>query len=465
MKEKIRAVMRSLADKAGALISRLKSKKKEIDSSKPLPKFRCHRNFWILVALIPFALLFTQALVSSVSAVIFVFILLLPIISLIHLLVGVLSIKLYLTSSTTETQKMKPVSFSLALSNESPIPFPFAEAVITVPGDNAIRSDSQLTMLSLIPFGSYVIDKTVTFKYRGSYDIGISDLYIHDFFRFFSYRVELNLFRQIFVLPRQLVMPVRSPGDTSAENTEHVARRAGSDITETSDIRSYVSGDSLRSIHWKLSSKTQELMVKQYSQNSETQTYIFCDTAVRYDSSDKRFENDINEFAVDGVVEAAIAIVKNNLERANNSITLAWFDSRCTGDIAAIKISSVYEFEQSYQFFASSPVTRTDKTLLDLFLAVAPSEVQNCSLICIGGSPDQLFSGSLSAIAAEAAGDVDAFIFTPAEKVVDAAKKSYYSECEACINEISRLGVSVHSAHFESAESPAEKSKEKGDEE
>lgn len=461
MKEKIRALYRRVAEKVTPLFARLKIKKKARDPDKPLPKFRFHRNFWILVALIPFALLFTQALISSVSAVIFVFIILLPLISLGYMFLGVAFIKLYLDSSTTEIEKMKPVSFSLALSNESPFPFPFVEAVITVPGDNAIRSDSQLTMLSLIPFGSYVINKTVTFKYRGAYDIGVSDLYIYDFFHFFSYRVEINLFRQIFVLPRQLMMPGSAAGDTSAENTEHVARRAGSDITETSDIRSYVSGDSLRSIHWKLSSKTQELMVRQYSQNSETQTFIFCDTASRFEPNEKRFENDINEFAVDGVVEAAIAIVKHNLQRANNSITLAWFDSRCTGDIVAIKLSGLHEFEQSYHFFATAPVTRTELDLLDLFASVAPSDAQNSSIICIGGAPDKLFSSAVSSIAAAASGDVDAFVFTPADKVIESAKKDYFAECEGCLNELSRLGVTIHSAHFEQADIPSDQDEEK----
>ncbi len=461
MKEKLRA----LVNRIKTLPTLLKRIKAPSDEPKPLPKFRFHKNFWILIVLIPFALLFTQALISPVSAVIFVFIILLPIISLVYMLLGALFIKLYLDSSATEVEKMSEVSFSLALSNESPIPFPFVEAVITIPGDNAVRSDSQLTMLSLISMGSYVIDKTVKFKYRGAYDIGVSDLFIHDFFHFFSLRVEINLFRQIFVLPRHLIMPERGYEDIAIENTETVIRMAGSDNTETTDIRAYISGDSLRSIHWKLSEKTEELMVKQYSQNSETQTYILCDTARRYDAEDKRLENDINEFAVDGVVEAAIAIVGKYLEKPNNTVTLAWFDQRSSSDICALRFASMQEFEQSYRFFASSPVTYTQKTLLDLFTEAGSVSPESTAVICVTGAPDRSFSANVSAIRAAISSDIDAYIFTPAEKVAPSYAQQFYSEVEACASALSKQGVSVYSAHFDVASALTNRRKEDNDDE
>ena len=454
MKEKIRAVKLFFKK----LLSRLKNKTPK--EERPRAKFRLHRNFWLLLALIPFALLFTQALISSVSAVVFVFILLIPVISLLYMLLGIASIKLYLDSSTTETEKMRQVSFSLALSNESPLPYPFVEAVITVPSENAVRSDSRLTMLSLIPFGSYVIENTAVFKYRGAYDIGVSDLYIYDLFHFFSYRVELNLFRQIFVLPRQLIMPGSSFGEVSVENTDSVVRRIGSDNTETADIRAYVMGDSLRSIHWKLSGKTEELMVRQYSQNSENQTLIICDTAARFERGGEKFDTDVNEYSVDGVVEAAIAIVKHNLSRANNSVILAWFDSRAVGDIAAIRITSLHDFEQSYHFFATSPVTETSKSLFELYAAISDSASESSSVIFVSGCPDKQLHASLSSVVSGCACDITAYIYNPADKVLPSHKKDYFAETELCESELSRRGITVKSAHFETVSQTGSTGKE-----
>jgi len=47
---------------------------------------------------------------------------------------------------------------------------------------------------------------------------------------------------------------------------------------EIGNIREYIPGDALKSIHWKLSSKTpQTLMVKEFNTNTSRQVYVLCD--------------------------------------------------------------------------------------------------------------------------------------------------------------------------------------------
>jgi electron transport complex protein RnfG len=49
------------------------------------------------------------------------------------------------------------------------------------------------------------------------------------------------------------------------------------DKLEVSDIRDYRNGDSLKSIHWKLSSKSETFIVKDYNTGTSNQTVVFCD--------------------------------------------------------------------------------------------------------------------------------------------------------------------------------------------
>ena len=437
--------LKNFFGKCREFFGRLFRKKKE----KKKRKFRFLRNFWILVALIPLALIFTQALINPVSTVIFVFLLLMPLISLLYMLLSIPAIKIYLNSDTTEVEKLTEVGFSLAITNESPFPFPFVEAEITTPSAAGVRSESQLTMLSLIPFGSYVIDNRAVFKYRGQYDIGVSDVYVYDFFRFFCLRIELNLFRQIFVMPRRLVMPRSSGSEATVENTESVIRRIGNDNTETSDIRAYIQGDPLRSIHWKLSGKTQDLMVRQYSQNSERQTFIFCDTARRYPADPEKYEDDINEFSVDGVVEAAVAIAAESLQRANNSVSMVWFDSRMKGDICAVKMNGMNDFDESYRLFATCPVTSTSEPLAVLTSILNASEAKNISVVFVTGCADKVFASSLSGVGSLGAAGTEAYIYTPSEKVRESYRQTFFDEIEFCTSELAKNGVSVRSAHFD----------------
>ena len=461
MKDKIKSFFSSV----GGFFSRLKKKftKKGGDPAQPerKPRFRLLRNFWILLVLIILALVFTQALISSLSTVIFVFLLLLPFVSLAHVLLAIPAIKIYLDSDLTEAEKMSEVSFSLAISNESPIPFPFVEAEISTPGEKGVRSESRLTLLSLIPFGSYVIDNRTLFKYRGEYDIGVSDVYVYDFFRFFCIRIELNMFRQIYVMPRRLMMPGAGGKEATVENTETVSRRYGSDNTETSDIRAYIQGDSMRSIHWKLSGKTDDLMVRQYSQNSEQQTFIFCDTALRYARGDERFEDDVNEYTVDGVVEAAIAMVTEGLKKANSSITLVWFDDRGIDDICCVKLTGTNDFERDYRLFATAPITETPRTLAELTTMVLPGEASSISLVYVTGCADKAFAASMSGVTSVGAAGTEVYVFSPAERVKDEHRQEFFDEAELAVNELARNGVTVRSAHFDVPYAAAKADEEK----
>jgi len=443
MKKGIAAFFRAV----GNFFSRVFSRKNK--ENAPKPRFRLLRNFWILVILIPVSLIFTQALISSVSTVIFVFIVTLPIISLLYIVIAFPAIKVYLNSDTTEAEKMSEVAFSLVISNESPVPFPFIEAEITTPSGAGTRSESQKTMLSLIPFGNYTIENKAVFKYRGLYDMGVSDVYVYDFFRFFCLRIELNMFRQIFIYPRRLIMPTSNGNEATVENTESIVRRTGNDNTETSDIRNYINGDSLRSIHWKLSGKTQDLMVRQYSQNSEQHTFIMCDTARRYADDDKRYEDDVNEYTVDGVVEAAIAIVNNCLQRANASITLVWFDERGVGEVCSAHLTGMHDFDSIYHLFATAPVTRTTRSLAELTGSMLSGEAGNISLVYVTGCADKSFASSLSGVASLGAAGTEAYIYSPAEKIKPEYKQEFFDEMEFCVNELGKNGVMVRSAHFD----------------
>ena len=460
MKDKIKSFFSAVAGFFTRLKKKLTKKRGEPAEERRKPRFRPLRNFWILLALIISALIFTQALISSVSTVIFIFLLLLPLVSLLHIVIAFPAIKIYLDSDATEAEKMTELSFSLAISNESPIPFPFVEAEISIPSDKGIRSESSLTMLSLIPFGSYVIDNKAVFRYRGQYDIGVSDVYVYDFFRFFCVRIELNMFRQIFVMPRRLIKPGSNGSETTIENTDTVIRRYGSDNTETSDIRTYIQGDSMRSIHWKLSGKTEDLMVRQYSQNSEQQTFIFCDTAMRYAPDDGRFEDDVNEYTVDGVVEAAIATVTEGLKKANASVSLIWFDDRGIDDVCCVKLTSLHDFDETYRLFATAPITKTDRSLAGLTAMVLPGDASNISLVYITGCADKTFASSMTGIATAGAAGTEVYVFSPAEKVKEEHRQAFFDEAEFAVNELGKNGVIVRSAHFDAPDRAAKTEKE-----
>jgi hypothetical protein len=74
-------------------------------------------------------------------------------------------------------------------------------------------------------------------------------------------------------------------------------------MTTISDVRKYQYGDILKRIHWKLTARTQELMVKKFQSTSETNTLILLDLRKNNYSSGE------NIMLEDKLIEAAVAVL------------------------------------------------------------------------------------------------------------------------------------------------------------
>ena len=412
--------------------------------------FSLDKGFYVYLTIVVIALLATQALISPITSVIFIFILLLPAVSLLYLYICTQSIHLDVTLSADEVEKYDPVQFRLSLINSIFVPINTIEAKITLPRSDGIRSESKNVSLTLPPFGDYTLSSEITFPYRGNYSIGVSDVVCHDLFGMFKYTYNLNIFKSIFVLPRRITLANNEGDDRSESSTEITSRFGGNDKTEQNDVRQYQIGDSLRAVHWKLSSKTQDLMVKQYSMNKEKRTYIFCDTAARYDAEDEeKYLPDINEFAVDGVVESAIAIATSVLKKGGN-ISLVWFDDRGENGVCVQSADSLYEFTLAYRMFATSPVAITDMNMSDLEKYAVKDPDAN--YIYVSGCVDIKLSSTLAEHKVESANllrgsaSKELYCYTPFEKVNKNYLREYSDILNAALDEIGHAEIKVYDA-------------------
>ena len=69
--------------------------------------------------------------------------------------------------------------------------------------------------------------------------------------------------------------------------------RKGNDLSEIYDIREYVPGDDIRSIHWKLSSKTENLILREASDPSHYNVVLLPDFGQDF-MKEEQSENVIN---------------------------------------------------------------------------------------------------------------------------------------------------------------------------
>ncbi len=240
------------------------------------------KRFTFYLILLGAALIFTQALKSKVSNIFFWFILLLPGLLLIYTLIARSALSVSMLSDSATTEKNAPYTYEFIVENTSILAYPFIEACVSIPQSNAVRCTERTVRLAMSPRSSYHMKNAVSFRFRGTYEIGVRCFYVYDFFRLFRVQVPIENMTTVYVLPRRLSLEETLAQSISDSTARTVRSPLVVDKLEVSDIREYRAGDSLKSIHWKLSSKSESFIVKDYNTGTSNQTVVYCDMAAHF---------------------------------------------------------------------------------------------------------------------------------------------------------------------------------------
>ena len=220
----------------------------------------------------------TAASFAAASALLFWFLILYPILALLFVLLGKPGIQVYMDDEITRAEKMSPVTYEIRIVNALPLCYPFLEAVLWLPRADGVRCARQNVRLSLIPFGSYSLRRETVFRYRGTYRIGTQCLYVSDFLQLFTVRCDVDIYNDVLVYPRRLTMERVTKTSATDIPNDNATVVFSTEKAEIGNIREYIPGDTLKSIHWKLSSKLQEnLMVKEFNTNTSRNVYVLVD--------------------------------------------------------------------------------------------------------------------------------------------------------------------------------------------
>ena len=150
--------------------------------------------------------------------------------------------------------------------------------------------------------------------------------------------------------------------------SQNVLRRHGSDNTEPSDIRSYLRGDSLKSIHWKLSAKSEELIVKDYSRSTGRDILIVADLEGHYRHNPAaevrtpapEYTEVIDQLNSDLVVESCLAAAEREL-RYGNRVTLCWLSETPVGPKPNLLPVELVSFDAAFRSFGTAPLAPYEK--------------------------------------------------------------------------------------------------------
>ncbi|MBR4080034.1 MAG: DUF58 domain-containing protein [Christensenellaceae bacterium] len=177
------------------------------------------------------------------------------------------------------TAKNSAVMGKVEFRNDSLLPIVRLFCVITMLNDLTGEQEELLIQASV----GAKRKKEHMFLLQGAYCgrlyIPVKSVYIMDYFGMIPLRVQAKSAVRITILPE--IFPAEI-GERlfSAESEESSAERKGDDRTEIFQLREYQPGDDVRQIHWKLSSKLDELILKEPGMPQSRSRLVFWDKRV-----------------------------------------------------------------------------------------------------------------------------------------------------------------------------------------
>ena len=165
--------------------------------------------------------------------------------------------------------KGEPIAVRVKIKNASLLP---VSCVAVVVGWRDLLDNSTGTVESMGMAGGKktgILEFCVPVRYSGVYEFWIESAAVRDWLRLWSGKLLVSD-RKVQVLSVPLVHHedewVRPTLQASGGNSDqHSQEKSGDDASEVFDVRAYRDGDTLQKVHWKLTAKTGEMQVREFS--------------------------------------------------------------------------------------------------------------------------------------------------------------------------------------------------------
>jgi hypothetical protein len=200
-------------------------------------------------------------------------------------------------------------TLNIIIRNRSPFSItPLNMTLFCQVGDHVVQT---LASENVPAFSEIILPLDYSLPFRGEYTVGLKKAVMFDFLKLLSFKKKTSGIMQVLVFPREFnVDELPQHGEESIAQPERTL--AGEETYGS--IREYRAGDALKHIHWKLSAKGEELIVRQTEQTALSQVTVFCDMSDYHTGS-----NDLQLEISDAVAEAGLAVCRAAMERKESA--------------------------------------------------------------------------------------------------------------------------------------------------
>lgn len=255
------------------------------------------------------------------TGILFIVAALLPLVLFLLLFITFWGISVDLDTNTPVTEKGENLSVTIVFQNRSIFPIPKLKLLLYYYNDLSPFVNKEKINLSLNRKSKQNITYHMTSNYCGNLIFNIKKVRIFDYFLIWSLRKSMNKSLGITVIPRLNLFTA----DIIAENNKAMNYgesfsevKNGNDPTEVFRIREYRGGDRPNLIHWKLSYKQDQLIVKEFSDPVNNSVMILLELDYNDCYQDKL------EY-LDGLLECTASISYSCILK-NHPHCIIWYD-------------------------------------------------------------------------------------------------------------------------------------------
>ena len=267
----------------------------------------------------------------------------------------------YAFSGDVQGEKAETASVKLRVKNRSLLPV--FRCSLRISAENILTGEkcAQTESLALPPRAEREISFLLTGRYCGRTDVRLEHVCVQDPLSVFSKKRETGVQTEYYVMPviREIPFSEESVSHYDMESYRYSSEKKGGDTSETFGLRSYVAGDNMKTIHWKLSGKLDELIVREPGLPVENSLMMILDKRIPAGE-------DLDPGEADRETELFVSLSHEAVRRGIRH-TIGWYHYG-RGAFVTFQIENREDIFRALPEILSSPFVRDGMSSADRFI-------------------------------------------------------------------------------------------------
>ena len=253
---------------------------------------------FIYITLLIVSVFFYILYEGVLSLMMLVFLTLMPIVLFIFNLYVSSKLSFVVSIDRTSSTIGQAVPVNIMIYNRSLIPVPSAEITIDYTVTSSRNTEQLKINTPIFPNNVQNLSTNFICEHLGTVNCTVKKVKLFDMLKLTRMNVrKANIYQDnnsVMIMPEafELTNPIADYNDLSIDSDIFSPDKPGDDPSEIFAIREYADGDRMTRIHWKLTAKTDNLMVKDYSLPLTDNFLILVDTYISELSEDPAYTYD-----------------------------------------------------------------------------------------------------------------------------------------------------------------------------